>query len=96
MHLVCVSCAGGVVLEKQSFDPSCTHVVVGYPLRNEKYLAAMAAGKWILHRSYLEACRAEGHFIKVCVCVCVPRLSLMISDDVHVLCVSVCVLGGAV
>ncbi|XP_077100487.1 DNA topoisomerase 2-binding protein 1 isoform X1 [Siphateles boraxobius] len=55
---------GGVVLEKQSFDPSCTHVVVGYPLRNEKYLAAMAAGKWILHRSYLEACRAEGHFIK--------------------------------
>ncbi|XP_052398540.1 DNA topoisomerase 2-binding protein 1-A isoform X1 [Carassius gibelio] len=55
---------GGVVLEKQSFDPSCTHVVVGYPLRNEKYLAAMAAGKWILHRSYLEACRAEGHFIQ--------------------------------
>ncbi|KTG28176.1 hypothetical protein cypCar_00019978 [Cyprinus carpio] len=55
---------GGVVLEKQSFDPSCTHVVVGYPLRNEKYLAAMAAGKWILHRSYLEACRAEGHFLE--------------------------------
>uniref|UniRef100_A0A672T6C0 BRCT domain-containing protein n=1 Tax=Sinocyclocheilus grahami TaxID=75366 RepID=A0A672T6C0_SINGR len=55
---------GGVVLEKQSFDPSCTHVIVGYPLRNEKYLAAMAAGKWILHRSYLEACRAEGHFIE--------------------------------
>lgn len=38
---------------------------MGYPLRNEKYLAAMAAGKWILHRSYLEACRAEGHFIPV-------------------------------
>lgn len=55
---------GGVVLEKQSFDPSCTHVIVGHPLRNEKYLAAMAAGKWILHRSYLEACRAEGHFIQ--------------------------------
>ncbi len=64
------TCAGGVVLEKQSFDPSCTHVIVGYPLRNEKYLAAMAAGKWILHRSYLEACRAEGHFIEVCVCIC--------------------------
>lgn len=54
---------GGVVLDKQSFDPSCTHVIVGTPLRNEKYLAAMAAGKWILHRSYLEACRSEGHFI---------------------------------
>ncbi|TRY60636.1 hypothetical protein DNTS_014823, partial [Danionella cerebrum] len=55
---------GGVVLEMQSFDPSCTHVIVGYPLRNEKYLAAMAAGKWILHRSYLEACRAEGKFLQ--------------------------------
>ncbi|TNM96509.1 hypothetical protein fugu_016170 [Takifugu bimaculatus] len=55
---------GGVVLDKQSFDPSCTHIVVGTPLRNEKYLAAMAAGKWILHRSYLEACRSVGHFIQ--------------------------------
>ena len=53
------------MLERQSFDPSCTHIIVGHPLRNEKYLAAMAAGKWILHRSYLEACRAEGHFIQV-------------------------------
>ncbi|KAM4718821.1 DNA topoisomerase 2-binding protein 1 isoform 2-T2 [Anableps anableps] len=45
---------GGIVLDKQSFDPSCSHIIVGSPLRNEKYLAAMAAGKWILHRSYLE------------------------------------------
>ncbi|KAI1888905.1 hypothetical protein AGOR_G00173580 [Albula goreensis] len=55
---------GGVVLGKQCFDPSCSHIIVGQPLRNEKYLAAMAAGKWILHRSYLEACRAVGHFIQ--------------------------------
>ncbi|XP_066543880.1 DNA topoisomerase 2-binding protein 1 isoform X2 [Amia ocellicauda] len=55
---------GGVVLDKQCFDPSCTHIIVGHPLRNEKYLAAMAAGKWILHRSYLEACRAVGIFIE--------------------------------
>ncbi|XP_037829239.1 DNA topoisomerase 2-binding protein 1 isoform X2 [Kryptolebias marmoratus] len=55
---------GGVVLDKQSFDPSCSHIIVGSPLRNEKYLAAMAAGKWILHRSYLEACRSVGHFIQ--------------------------------
>lgn len=54
---------GGVVLDKQSFDPSCSHIIVGTPLRNEKYLAAMAAGKWILHRSYLEACRSVGRFI---------------------------------
>ncbi|XP_057679751.1 DNA topoisomerase 2-binding protein 1 [Corythoichthys intestinalis] len=54
---------GGVILDMQSFDPSCSHIIVGKPLRNEKYLAAMAAGKWILHRSYLEACRSEGRFI---------------------------------
>ncbi|XP_068438409.1 DNA topoisomerase 2-binding protein 1 [Clinocottus analis] len=54
---------GGVVLDKQSFDPSCSHIIVGAPLRNEKYLAAMAAGKWILHRSYLEACRSVDRFI---------------------------------
>nr|AAP03894.2 Xmus101 [Xenopus laevis] len=55
---------GGVVIEKQCFDPSCTHIVVGHPLRNEKYLASMAAGKWVLHRSYLEACRAAKRFIQ--------------------------------
>ncbi|XP_067417850.1 DNA topoisomerase 2-binding protein 1 isoform X1 [Emydura macquarii macquarii] len=55
---------GGMVLEKQCFDPSCTHIIVGHPLRNEKYLASMAAGKWVLHRSYLEACRAAGCFVQ--------------------------------
>ncbi|VFV45198.1 dna topoisomerase 2-binding protein [Lynx pardinus] len=54
---------GGLVIEKQCFDPSCTHIVVGHPLRNEKYLASLAAGKWVLHRSYLEASRAAGHFV---------------------------------
>nr|XP_008122710.1 PREDICTED: DNA topoisomerase 2-binding protein 1 [Anolis carolinensis] len=55
---------GGVVLEKQCFDPSCTHTIVGHPLRNEKFLASMAAGKWVLHRSYLEACRAARCFVE--------------------------------
>ncbi|XP_063160066.1 DNA topoisomerase 2-binding protein 1 isoform X2 [Candoia aspera] len=56
---------GGVVLEKQCFDSSCTHTIVGHPLRNEKFLASMAAGKWVLHRSYLEACRAAQTFVEV-------------------------------
>lgn len=64
---------GGVVLDKQSFDPSCSHIIVGTPLRNEKYLAAMAAGKWILHRSYLEACRSVGHLIQVGLCGCARK-----------------------
>ncbi|KAM4028937.1 DNA topoisomerase 2-binding protein 1 isoform 2-T2 [Anomaloglossus baeobatrachus] len=55
---------GGIVIDKQCFDPSCTHIIVGHPLRNEKYLASMAAGKWVLHRSYLEACRAAKRFVK--------------------------------
>ncbi|ETE60098.1 DNA topoisomerase 2-binding protein 1-A, partial [Ophiophagus hannah] len=55
---------GGVVLEKQCFDLSCTRTIVGQPLRNEKFLASMAAGKWVLHRSYLEACRAAHSFVK--------------------------------
>ncbi|KAH0627252.1 hypothetical protein JD844_002763 [Phrynosoma platyrhinos] len=55
---------GGVVLEKQCFDPNCTHTIVGHPLRNEKFLASMAAGKWVLHRSYLEASRAAQHFVE--------------------------------
>ncbi|XP_023562364.1 DNA topoisomerase 2-binding protein 1 isoform X2 [Octodon degus] len=55
---------GGSVIEKQCFDPSCTHIVVGHPLRNEKYLASVAAGKWVLHRSYLEACRTAGRFVQ--------------------------------
>ncbi|XP_063308235.1 DNA topoisomerase 2-binding protein 1 [Pelobates fuscus] len=55
---------GGIVIDKQCFDPSCTHIIVGQPLRNEKYLASMAAGKWVLHRSYLEACRRAKRFIQ--------------------------------
>ncbi|XP_072268414.1 DNA topoisomerase 2-binding protein 1 [Pyxicephalus adspersus] len=55
---------GGIVIDKQFFDPSCTHIIVGHPLRNEKYLASMAAGKWVLHRSYLEACRTAKRFMQ--------------------------------
>ncbi|XP_069861535.1 DNA topoisomerase 2-binding protein 1 isoform X1 [Dipodomys merriami] len=54
---------GGSVIEKQCFDPSCTHIVVGHPLRNEKFLASVAAGKWVVHRSFMEACRAAGRFV---------------------------------
>ena len=32
-------------------------------VRNEKYLAAVAAGKWVLHKSFLEASREAGVFV---------------------------------
>ena len=31
--------------------------------RNEKFLASVAAGKWVLHKSYLEASREAGCFV---------------------------------
>ncbi|XP_076455741.1 DNA topoisomerase 2-binding protein 1-A-like [Babylonia areolata] len=55
---------GGTVLEKSQFDPQCTHVVVAKPSRNEKFLAAVATGRWVLHKSYLIACRQEGRFVR--------------------------------
>ncbi|XP_061413501.1 DNA topoisomerase 2-binding protein 1 [Lethenteron reissneri] len=63
-YLQLIEQLGGVVLDKQYFDPSCSHIIVGNPLRNEKYLASMAAGKWVLHKSYLEACRSMGRFVQ--------------------------------
>ena len=44
---------------------SMLFVCLGNPTRNEKYLACVAAGKWILHKSYFEACRREGDFVEV-------------------------------
>ncbi|XP_064623167.1 DNA topoisomerase 2-binding protein 1-A-like isoform X2 [Lineus longissimus] len=55
---------GGQVHDGQFFDKSCTHLVAGNCSRNEKYLASVAAGKWILHKSYLEACREAGELVK--------------------------------
>lgn len=37
----------------------------GRASRTEKFLGACAAGKWVLHKSYLEACRAAGLFVEV-------------------------------
>eukprot|EP00058_Branchiostoma_floridae_P012092 XP_002597580.1 hypothetical protein BRAFLDRAFT_82314 [Branchiostoma floridae] len=55
---------GGEVVDKQTFDGRCTHIVVGNPNRNEKYLSALATGRWILHRSYMEACREAKAFVE--------------------------------
>lgn len=39
--------------------------LAGVPARNEKFLACVASGKWVLHKSYFEACRQEGKFVQV-------------------------------
>ncbi|XP_078332044.1 DNA topoisomerase 2-binding protein 1-like isoform X2 [Crassostrea virginica] len=61
---VLVESLGGKMLDGQNFDPSCTHLVIGVPARNEKFLACVASGKWVLHKSYFEACRQEGKFVQ--------------------------------
>lgn len=54
---------GGHVMEMQYFDAKCTHVVVGVPTRSEKYLAACAAGKWVLQTTYLDDSNEMGVFV---------------------------------
>ncbi|EDQ88230.1 uncharacterized protein MONBRDRAFT_9177 [Monosiga brevicollis MX1] len=40
-----------------TYHDACTHLLVGTPCRNEKYLAACAAGRWVLHANeYIAAC----------------------------------------
>ena len=47
------------------FSTSCTHLIVGKPSRSEKYLGALASGKWLLRKSFMEASRQAGHFVEV-------------------------------
>ncbi|XP_065649740.1 DNA topoisomerase 2-binding protein 1-A isoform X1 [Hydra vulgaris] len=54
---------GGIVHDVQYFNVMCTHVVVSVPNRNEKFLGSLASGKWILHKSFLEASRESGAFV---------------------------------
>ena len=55
------SCTGGYA----SSQCVCVCVPSGKASRTEKYLGACAAGKWVLHKSFLEACRAENKFVEV-------------------------------
>ncbi|KAJ8307553.1 hypothetical protein KUTeg_015637 [Tegillarca granosa] len=55
---------GGKSSDAQYYDPTCTHLVIGSITRSEKFLASVAAGKWVLHKSYFEACRQENTFVQ--------------------------------
>eukprot|EP00794_Sanderia_malayensis_P005713 gene5713-6413_t len=54
---------GGVIYDDLCFRSDCTHVIAGSANRSEKFMAAVAAGKWVLHKSYLEASREDGVFV---------------------------------
>ncbi|EDV27656.1 uncharacterized protein TRIADDRAFT_53583 [Trichoplax adhaerens] len=53
----------GVFYDTQYFTQACTHVVVGDINRNEKCLAAMASGKWLLRKSFLDESQLAGRFV---------------------------------
>lgn len=55
---------GGIVMEGQNYHDLCTHLIVGTPTRNEKFLACVASGKWVLHKSYFEDCRKAKRFVR--------------------------------
>lgn len=56
---------GGEVCSTTNFDPSATHLIMTKPVRSEKLLASIAAGKWIVHHSYLVESHREGRFLPV-------------------------------
>ncbi|XP_035690532.1 SMC5-SMC6 complex localization factor protein 1-like [Branchiostoma floridae] len=53
----------GVCLQEQPYKPSCTHIISSKPCRSEKYLAACAAGKWIVTRKFLDDSSAAGRWL---------------------------------
>ncbi|KAJ1965651.1 protein kinase activating protein dpb11, partial [Dispira parvispora] len=55
---------GGQIGETDGFDPHCTHIVVGYPNRSEKVMAAIAHGLWLLQPTYLDQSSRDGQFAK--------------------------------
>lgn len=56
---------GATVSSLNNFDPSATHLIAAKVFRNEKTIASMASGKWILHASYVEKCFEAKQFLDV-------------------------------
>ncbi|OQV13163.1 putative DNA topoisomerase 2-binding protein 1 [Hypsibius exemplaris] len=54
---------GATFLDSVQYAPEATHLIVKGPVKNEKYLACCAAGKWILHPSFLTDSADAGHFL---------------------------------
>lgn len=54
---------GANISTLSNYDPEATHLICSKPGRNEKALACMAAGKWILHVSYVIKSKEAGHFL---------------------------------
>lgn len=58
-----ISKLNGVLLTSKAYNPEMTHLVLLQALKNERYLAALASGKFILHAAYLDDSAKAGKFL---------------------------------
>ena len=56
---------GAIVSEGGNYDPAATHLITERPLRNEKVLSCIAAGKWVLGAHYINASIAADRLLPV-------------------------------
>jgi hypothetical protein len=54
---------GGDVLVQEGFSEACTHVISPKPMLTEKFLCGLAAGKILVHDSYLWESERAGHLL---------------------------------
>lgn len=65
-YIELIESVGGIISDQITlFDEASTHLICPILSRNEKMLASVAAGKWVLHTSYLEDSAKAGHFLNV-------------------------------
>lgn len=63
-HISTIQKLGGVLIDSQSYNPEATHLLLEKaPQRSEKLLAFIAAGKWVLHMSFLFESDKHGEFL---------------------------------
>lgn len=65
---------GGTCQNCDLISADCTHLIMEYPRKNEKFLGSIASGKWILHTSYIEACKEANDFVEVVNFLCVHTI----------------------
>ena len=58
-----IEALGGDVLVHEGFSDACTHVISPKPLLTEKFLCGLAAGKILVHDSYLWESERAGHLL---------------------------------
>ncbi|ESO09917.1 hypothetical protein HELRODRAFT_190326 [Helobdella robusta] len=58
-----VESLGGSCVDANSSSP-CSHLITSTAKRSEKFLVCVSVGKWILHDSYLHACKQSQCFVE--------------------------------